>query len=98
MRQIVPAVRLRAQSDERGATVKRAEAKLKALNPASSLKVEYDALVSAASHETGLLKQAFDKAKLSNISGALALVNQENSYNTTVFRPEARKLGLSACA
>lgn len=79
------------------ALVQPADSKLKALKPPSSLKSEYDAFLSDGTHEIDLLRQAANKAKLSDTAGAIALVKQENNYNKTVFAAAAKKLGLNAC-
>jgi hypothetical protein len=74
-----------------------ADAKLKALKPTSSLKSEYDTFISDGDHEVAMLKQAFDKAKLSDLPSAIALSNQEDHYNKTVYAAAAKKLGLDSC-
>jgi hypothetical protein len=74
-----------------------AQQKLKALKPTSSLKSDYNAFLSDSAHEVAMLRQSFNKAKLSDLAGAIALANQEDRYNKTVFAAAAKKVGLDKC-
>jgi hypothetical protein len=90
-------VALSATVNELIAIFQPADLKLKALKPTSSIKSNYDEFLSDAAHEISMLRQAANKAKLSDLPGAIAAANHEDNYNKTVFAAAAKKVGLTKC-